>query len=89
MYLQIWTQTGLFSLIAFLLLFFWYFVKSVRLYWNSPLETVPQKIGITIMAALFGYMVTGFANDSTVAVAPVFWGMLGFGMAVNKMQTGI
>ncbi len=85
MYLQIWTQTGLLSLIAFLLLFGWYFVKSVRLYWNSPLETVPQKIGVAVMVALFGYMVTGIANDSTVAVAPVFWGMLGFGMAVNRL----
>lgn len=85
MYLQIWTQTGLLSLMAFLLLFFWYFVKSIRLYWNWPLETIPEKIGMAVMVALFGYMVTGIANDSTVAVAPVFWGMLGFGMAVNRM----
>ena len=88
MYLQIWTQTGLFSLLAFLLLFFWYFVKSVRLYWNSPMKTVPEKIGVAVMVALSGYMVTGIANDSTVAVAPVFWGMLGFGMAVNRMVSG-
>ena len=40
---------------------------------------------MAVMVALFGYMVTGIANDSTVAVAPVFWGMLGFGMAVNRM----
>lgn len=88
MYLQIWTQTGLLSLIAFLLMFFWYFIKSIRLYWNRELETVPEKIGMAVMVALFGYMVTGIANDSTVAVAPVFWGMLGFGMAVNRMVAG-
>ncbi len=85
MYLQIWTQTGLLSLIAFLLLFAWYFVKSLRLYWNRQLVTVPEKMGMAFMTALFGYMVTGIANDSTVAVAPVFWGMLGLGMAVNRM----
>lgn len=85
MYLQIWTQTGLLSLIAFLLLFAWYFVKGLRLYWNRQLVTVPEKMGMAFMTALFGYMVTGIANDSTVAVAPVFWGMLGLGMAVNRM----
>lgn len=85
MYLQIWTQTGLVSLLAFLLLFFWYFIRSLRLYWNRPLDTLPEKIGRLLMVSLFGYMVTGIANDSTVAVAPVFWVMLGFGMAVNRM----
>ncbi len=85
MYLQIWTQTGLLSLMAFLLLFAWYFVRSLRLYWNRQPETVLEKLGLAFMTALFGYMVTGIANDSTVAVAPVFWGMLGLGMAVNRM----
>lgn len=85
MYLQTWVQTGLLSLIAFLLLFFWYFVKSLKLYWNRTLTTISEKFGLALMVALFGYMVTGIANDSTVAVAPVFWGMLGLGMAVNRM----
>ena len=37
------------------------------------------------MISVFGYMVTGLANDSTVAVAPVFWGLLAVGIAVNEM----
>lgn len=36
---------------------------------------------------VFGYIVTGIANDSTVAVAPVFWGLLGVGLAVNRMAS--
>jgi len=85
MYLQTWVQTGLLSLIAFLLVFFLYFIKSLKLYWNRALETIPEKLGLAIMVSIFGYMVTGIANDSCVAVAPVFWGLLGLGYAVNKM----
>ena len=85
LYLQIWAQTGLVSLLAFLALFLLYFIKGLKLYWKRPLVTVTEKIGLAVMVAMFGYMVTGIANDSTVAVAPVFWGMLGLGMAVNRM----
>ena len=85
MYLQTWVQTGLLSLVAFLLLFFLYFIKSLKLYWNRELKTIPEKFGLAIMISTFGYMVTGIANDSCVAVAPVFWALLGLGYAVNKM----
>lgn len=85
LYLQIWAQTGFVSLLAFLALFLLYFIKGLKLYWKRPLETVTEKIGFAVMAAVFGYMVTGIANDSTVAVAPVFWALLGLGMAVNRM----
>lgn len=85
MYLQIWVQTGLVSLIGFLGLFFIYFVRSIRLYFKRPLDNLLVKTGVTVLISIIGYMVTGLANDSTVTVAPVFWGMLGFGMAVNYM----
>lgn len=85
MYLQIWVQTGLLSLIGFLGLFFIYFIRSVRLYFRRPLDNLLVKTGVTVLISIIGYMVTGLANDSTVTVAPVFWGMLGFGMAVNHM----
>ncbi len=85
MYFQIWVQTGLISLIAFLLLVFWYLVKSVRLYWCSGLNSVTERMGFAVMISVFGYMVTGIANDSTVAVAPLFWGMLALGMELNRM----
>lgn len=85
LYLQIWAQTGFLSLLAFLVLFLLYFIKGLKLYWKHPLKTVTEKIGFALMVAVFGYMVTGIANDSTVAVAPVFWALLGLGMAVNRM----
>lgn len=84
MYLQIWVQTGFISLVSFLLLFFWYFVKSVKIYWKRPLQTISEKFGFAVLISLVGYMVTGLANDSSVTVAPVFWGMLGLGIALNR-----
>ena len=85
MYLQIWEQTGFISLLAFLSLFLMYFIKSIKLFWKRSLRTVTEKIGMAVMVSLVGYMVAGIANDSTVTVAPVFWGMLGLGMAINRM----
>ncbi len=88
MYFQIWTQTGLLSLIAVLCLVVWYLVKSLRLYWGRTLAGTTEHIGFALMISIFGYMVTGLANDSTVAVAPVFWGLLAVGIAVNEIVEG-
>ena len=85
MYLQIWTQTGVLSLLAFLLLFILYFIDSIRLYYNRKNYSVLESFGVAFLVAVFSYMVTGLANDSTVAVAPVYWGMLGIGMAINRI----
>ena len=49
------------------------------------MESFTARVGAAIMISVFGYVVTGIANDSTVAVAPVFWGLLGVGLAVNRM----
>lgn len=84
MYLQIWVQTGLISLIAFLGIFVFYFISSLRLYYRRALGSLEQ-IGVALMIGCFSYMVAGIANDSTVAVAPVYWGVLGLGMAVNVL----
>lgn len=83
MYLQIWVQTGFLSLAAFLLVFLFYFIDSLKLYYNRESYGVVEKFGISFMIATFGYMVTGLANDSSVSVAPVYWGILGLGMATN------
>lgn len=85
MYLQIWVQTGFLSLVAFLLSFLFYFISSLRMYYNKEKYSVLEKFGIAFMIGTFSYMVTGLANDSTVTVAPVYWGMLGLGMATNHI----
>lgn len=84
MYLQIGVQTGTLSLIAFLVFYVWYFISSIRIYNTISLRTYASKIGLGIVVGTFGYMVSGLANDSMVTVAPVYWVLLGAGMAINR-----
>lgn len=84
MFMQIWVQTGLLSLIAFLALYVLYFVDSMKQYFRQTGYSRLEVVGIGILLGTFGYLVTGLANDSTVAVAPVYWCLLGTGMAVNR-----
>lgn len=84
MFMQIWVQTGFLSLLAFLTLYAVYFAGSMKLYVRKRGYRRGGLLGIGILLGTFGYLVTGLANDSTVAVAPVYWCLLGAGMAVNR-----
>lgn len=84
MFLQIAIQTGGISLLAFLAIFVIYFVESFRMYFRKTAYRSSEIFGIGILLGTFGYLVTGLANDSTVCVAPVYWCLLGVGMAVNR-----
>lgn len=89
MYLQIWVQTGLPSLFMFLALYLVYFVESIRLYFRRKPVRHSEIVGLGIMLGTVGYLVTGLANDSCVAVAPLYWALLGIGMAVNRYNRSI
>lgn len=83
MYLQTAMQTGVCSLIC--LVSFWaaFLVKSLRvLYRKTRDEKWWMNLGNVL--GVFGYLLMGMMNDSVVAVAPLFWGMLGIGMALNE-----
>lgn len=86
MYLQIGVQTGVLSLVLFILIYVIYFIQSIRIYTKSAAFNALWMIGASVMAGTAGYMVCGLANDSTVCVAPVFWGMLGLGYACNYLM---
>lgn len=83
MYLQIWAQTGLLSLIAFMVFYFWYFFTSVKIYFFEKYEDFRSVVGVIAFIGSVGYMVAALANDSTIAVSPVFWVILGMGIAIN------
>ncbi len=84
MFMQIWVQTGFLSLLAFLALYVVYFAESMKMYVRKTGYRRSDLLGIGILLGTFGYLVTGLANDSTVAVAPVYWCLLGAGIAVNR-----
>ena len=84
LFLQIGVQTGVISLIAFLSLFFIYFIQSVRVYIKNKFESYSAQIGVGIFLATIGYMIGGITNDSTITVSPIFWILLGIGFAMNQ-----
>ena len=85
MYLQIAVQTGVLSLICFLAFYFWYFITSIKLYMKADKSNYPVMIGIGILCGTFGYMVVGLINDSMIVIAPLYWTLIGIGIAINTM----
>ncbi len=85
LYLQIGTQTGVFSLIAFLALNFIYLWEGLHLYWKRRADDFLQYMGMAIMIAIIGYLISGIINDSTITVAPVYWCLIGIGFAINRL----
>lgn len=85
MYLQIGVNSGVLSLIAFLAFFIIYFVDCIKLYWKDEFDHFLPQAGIGICLATFAYMLTGLLNDMMVCVAPVFWCLMGLGLAVNRL----
>lgn len=84
-YLQIAAQTGIPSLLAFISFYLIYLVSSIRLFIKKIINTYEVQIGIAILAGTTGYMVACLANDSTVAVAPLFWTLIGIGIGINHI----
>lgn len=85
MYLQIGVQTGVISLVCLLVFYVWYTIQSCRLYAFRKLSTQTEALGIAAFIGSIGYMISGISNDSMVVTAPVFWGMIGLGVAANYM----
>lgn len=84
LYLQTAIQTGVISLIAFLLFYLFYFVSSLRLYIRGAYDTYAKQLGSAILISTFGYMISALINDSSVTVSPIFWILLGIGFSINR-----
>ena len=85
LYLQTAVNTGVLSLIS--LLFFWgiYLVNSMKIYLKGNLNSYTEYMGAAIFLSITAYLVAGMFNDSIVAVAPLFWILLGMGIGINRM----
>lgn len=84
-YLQQWVETGLIGTIALLIFLGWYVIRCICIYRRVNLHENLTWTGIGLFAGVVVYLLVGFANDSNVCTAPVFWGLLGLGMAVNRI----
>lgn len=85
MYLQVGVQTGVLSLLCLLVFYGWYAIWSLKLYAFKKLGTQAEAFGMAAFIGSIGYMISGISNDSMVVTAPVFWGMIGLGIAANYM----
>lgn len=83
-YLMQWVENGLPAMLLLVLFYALYLCKSVYLYRNIRLSDNFYWIGFGIFAATLTYMIVALTNDSNVCTAPMFWVLLGLGMAVNK-----
>ena len=78
MYLQTILNTGLLSLIALLLIFFFYFKDVIRF------SKKTTSLSLLISIGILGYLLCGIFYDSNITVAPLFWALLGMGIATNQ-----
>lgn len=85
MYLQIGLNSGLISLLAFLVFAAWYIIGSIKLYFNSKSDNIYVLSGVSCLIAVIGFLTSSLANDSVVSVSPVFWILLGIGIASNRL----
>ncbi|MCI1966668.1 MAG: O-antigen ligase family protein [Oscillospiraceae bacterium] len=83
LYLQILLGEGGIALLAFLTIIILYLVDSFRLYALKKKYYKNQIYGAAFCLGIVGYLFAGLFNDSVVSVAPVFWIILGVGIAVN------
>ena len=84
-YLQQWVETGLIGALALLAFLGWYVIRSMRIYRRADLHESISWVGFGLFAAVLVYLIAAIANDSNVCTAPMFWGMLGLGLATNRM----
>lgn len=83
LYLQIALSEGVIALLAFLGIILIYIVDSIKLYALKSKFTENEIMGISVFLAVIGYLFAGIFNDSVISVAPIFWIVLGVGVAVN------
>jgi hypothetical protein len=51
--------------------------------WKEDFTEFMPAAGLACFAAFCGYAAAGLFNDSNIAVAPVFWVLLGLGTGIN------
>lgn len=86
LYLQLALNNGVIALLAFLAIMIIYIVDSIKLYAFKEYYEKSQILGSVTCLGVIGYLFAGVFNDSVISVAPVFWIVLGVGVAINYMN---
>lgn len=86
LYLLIALNNGVIALLAFLAIMLIYIIDSIKLYALKKNYNSTQQLGAATSLGVIGYLFAGFFNDSIISVAPVFWIILGVGVALNYIN---
>lgn len=81
-YLQNALQTGSISLICLMMFWIRYFIQAIKSSFKEKNREV-YMLRLGIMLATGGFLLMGFMNDSNLAVSPIFWCLLGAGIAIE------
>lgn len=85
-YLGIAINTGVISLFALLALWCIYIIQSAVLYFKRDFKTdFTTYVGLGIFLGVSGFLAAALVNDTSVSVMPLFYGLLGTGIAINDM----
>ena len=85
MYLGAAVNTGVISMLALVAVYVFYLIESVKTYRKHEFAEFKDYVGMGIVIAAAGFMVSGLVNDSTVQMMPVVYALMGVGFAVNQL----
>lgn len=85
-YMQYWVNTGLLSLLAWLALIGIYLVGAVKAFRKRGFETFADHINGGIFCGILGFLGTAMLSDGSVNTMPMFYTMLGTGLALNRQK---
>ena len=89
-YLHIAATTGIPSLIIYLILILIIIIRLLKKFKEivreKKINSVECMILVSVSASIFAYLFQAAANISDVAVAPLFWAMLGIGANISKRE---
>ena len=82
-YMQYWVNTGLISLLAWLTLVGYYLVGAVKQFRKRGFVEFSDFVNGGIFCGIIGFLFVAFFNDGSVNTMPMFYTMLGTGLAIN------
>lgn len=83
MYIGTAINTGIISLLALLFVYFYYLLQSYKLYRRKTQMNFELFAGAGLFLGISGFLTAGMFYDSNVCVMPLFYGLLGTGIAIN------
>lgn len=77
MYLQIATETGVISLIIFIVLMLWIIISKIKYIQSKDPEKDGIRVSVAAIAVICAYLVCGIFTDANVCTMTVFWPLIG------------